>query len=152
MLEHRISRDEMLMRTAYVISARGTCPRGKVGVVIARESRIVATGYVGSPAGQPHCTDPNTECDIGTHGGCVRTVHGEANAVAFAAREGVGTRDCDLYTTLAPCIECAKLIINAGIRRVVYHNLYRDEAGLKLLQNSKVKVSRFPRELTALPA
>ena len=144
----RITREEMLMETAHVISHRGTCPRAQVGVVIARDARIISTGYVGSPAGQPHCSDTDEGCVIGTHGGCIRTVHGEANSIAFAAREGVATRGCDLYTTLAPCGECAKLIINAGIRRVVYHHEYRDSAGLALLEAAGVEVMRFPQDLT----
>lgn len=146
----RISRDQMLMETAHVISHRGTCPRAQVGVVISRESRIISTGYVGSPAGQPHCSDPDVGCEDGTHGGCIRTVHGESNAIAFAAREGVSTRGCDLYTTLAPCRECAKLIINAGIKRVVFHHVYRDPSGLSLLRNSEVIVQQYPMDVSTV--
>lgn len=138
------------METAHVISHRGTCPRAQVGVVIARNSRIISTGYVGSPAGQPHCSDPGVGCILGNHGGCIRTVHGESNSIAFAAREGVPTGGCDLYTTLAPCTECAKLIINAGIRRVVYHHEYRDPSGLNLLASSKVIVHAFPQDVSTV--
>lgn len=147
-MPHRISRDQMLMETAHVISHRGTCPRAQVGVVVARESRIVSTGYVGAPSGQSHCGDDG--CEIGTHGGCIRTVHGESNAIAFAAREGLRTEGCDLYTTLAPCRECAKLIINAGIRRVVYHHAYRDTSGIDLLVGSEVIVHRFPQDVSTV--
>lgn len=142
----RISRDEMLMETAHVISHRGTCPRAQVGVVVAHSGRIVSTGYVGAPSGSGHCG--NDGCEIGSHGGCIRTVHGESNAIAFAAREGRATEGCDLYTTLAPCRECAKLIINAGIKRVVYHHEYRDSSGLGLLIDAGIDCERFPTSLT----
>lgn len=146
----RISRDHMLMEIAHVISHRGTCPRAQVGVVIAKASRVISTGYVGSPAGQPHCSDENVGCILGNHGGCIRTVHGESNAIAFASRAGLGTESCDLYTTLAPCTECAKLIINAGIRRVVYHHEYRDPSGINLLESSQVIVHHFPEDVSTV--
>lgn len=137
----RISRDEMLMETAHVISHRGSCERSQVGVIISRDARIISTGYVGSPSGSPHCFEVG--CELGNHGGCIRTVHAEANAIAFAARAGVSTEGCVLYSTLAPCRECAKLIINSGIVRVVYHHSYRDPGGLELLTDSGVKVNSF---------
>ena len=144
----RISRDHMLMETAHVISHRGTCERSQVGVVISKDSRIISTGYVGSPAGAAHCYEVG--CEIGSHGGCVRTVHAEANAIAFSARSGVATQGGVLYCTLSPCRECAKLIINAGIERVVYHHEYRDTSGLDLLRNSKVVVHRFPQDVSTV--
>jgi dCMP deaminase len=129
------------METAHVISHRGSCERSQVGSIISKDSRIVSTGYVGSPAGSAHCSEVG--CEIGNHGGCIRTVHAEANAIAFAARAGVGTEGCVLYTTLAPCRECAKLIVNAGIIRVVYHHSYRDPSGLKLLEDASIQVDNF---------
>lgn len=141
----RISRDQMLMEIAHVISHRGTCERSQVGVVIARDARIIATGYVGSPSGSPHCSEVG--CELGNHGGCIRTVHAEANAIAFAARSGIPTESCVLYSTLAPCRECAKLIINSGIRRVVFHHTYRDPGGIELLDSAGIVVESF----TSLP-
>jgi len=132
----RISRVEMLMRTAAVISMRGTCERASVGAVIAREGRIISTGYVGAPSGLPHCT--TIGCKIGPHGGCTRTVHAEANAIAFAARAGASTEECELYCTHAPCSECAKLIINAGIATVFFEQYYRDLDGLVLLDDAGI--------------
>lgn len=140
----RISRDEMLMEIAYVISHRGTCPRAKVGAVISNGARIISSGYVGAPAGQAHCTDTEVGCIIGAHGGCIRTVHAESNAIAFAARKGIPTEDSTLYCTLSPCGECAKLVINAGVSRVVFHNPYRDSGGLTLLESAGVIVDKFP--------
>lgn len=126
----RPSRDAVLLGVAELISERGTCTRAAVGAVLAREGRIISTGYVGAPSGTDHCTDRG--CEIGTHNGCTRTVHAESNAIAFAARHGIATEGSTLYSTLAPCYDCAKLLINAGIERVVYKNNYRDLRGQQL--------------------
>ena len=129
------------MEIANVVSKRGTCTRAFVGAVIAHEGRVISTGYVGSPSGHPHCTDVG--CDIGPDSGCRRTVHAEANAFAFAAKHGVATDGGTIYTLKAPCVSCAKLIINSGIVRVVYINPYRDAGGLRMLEESGLQVDRF---------
>lgn len=139
-LDKRISRDEMLMEIAHVVSKRGTCLRAQVGAVIARSGRIISTGYVGAPAGLPDCL--TVGCDIGNHKGCTRTVHAEINAVAFAARHGIATEGSTLYTVLGPCYDCAKAIINAGIERVVYGIDYRDVRGLNLLRTANLVVDK----------
>lgn len=129
------------MEIADVISKRGTCERAKVGCVIAKDGRPIATGYVGAPSGLPHCI--SVGCQTGPDGGCIRTVHAEANAIAFAARHGTSTEGSELYTTTAPCLSCAKLIINAGIRLVVFRERYRDPAGLDLLIQARVQNYAF---------
>lgn len=129
------------MQIATVISSRGTCERAQVGAVLAYEGRIISTGYVGAPAGQPHCTAVG--CEVGSYGGCRRTVHAEANAIAFAARYGISTQGSELYTTHSPCLDCAKLLVNSGIRRVVYEVAYRDPAGTDLLVNSNISVEQL---------
>lgn len=125
---------------AAVTSARGTCERASVGAVIAQDGRIVSTGYVGSPSGLPHCTDVG--CLPGPSGGCDRTVHAEANAIAFAARYGIATDGATLYCTHSPCRSCAKSIINAGIVRVVYEHEYRLGEGKDLLRLAGIEVDR----------
>jgi len=140
-MNERISRDEMLMRMAVVVSNRGTCTRAYVGAVIAREGRVISTGYVGAPSGLAHCLDVGDE--IGPDGGCARTVHAEANAIAFAARSGTSTEDAELYCTHSPCRACAKLIINAGITRFVYEHPYRDASGLALLEDVGIDVEQL---------
>lgn len=119
--------DQTLLATARVMAGRGTCSRLQVGAVVARDSRVVSSGWNGSPSGMAHCThlDDNP---------CVISVHAEANAIAFAARAGVSTAGTTLYCTHAPCYDCAKLILNAGITRVVYAEKYRSEEGLTLLK------------------
>lgn len=134
----RVTRDQMLMEVAYAISKRGTCERGQVGAVIARENRPISAGYVGAPSGMDECKAVG--CEIGTHDGCIRTVHAEANCIAFASRFGAPTDGSTIYTTLSPCSECAKLIINAGIARVVYATPYRDSRGLRMLEQAGVEV------------
>lgn len=122
---------------AVVTSARGTCLRASVGAVISKDGRIISTGYVGSPRGLAHCTDVG--CDTSTYSGCLRTVHAEANAIAFAARHGIATEGAELHCTHSPCGNCAKLIINAGIVRVVFDTMYRDETPLQLLEDADVE-------------
>lgn len=137
----RIDRDEWLMQLALVVSVRGTCERAQVGAIIVRDGRIISTGYVGAPSGLPHCT--SVGCEIGNHNGCTRTVHAEANAIASAARFGTSTDKCELYCTHSPCLPCAKLIINAGITRLIYRQGYRDISGLALLKDAQIDTYQF---------
>lgn len=138
----RPNRDEWLMRLAVVMSTRGTCNRAQVGAIISREGRIISTGYVGAPAGLPHCTDVG--CSLGINSGCSRTVHAEANAIAFAARFGTSTDGAELHCTHSPCDACAKSVINSGISRVVYEHPYRDPTGLVLLETAGLEIHHIP--------
>lgn len=134
----RISRDEMLMRMAIAAALRSTCSRAHVGVVIAREGRVLSTGYNGAPAGMDHC---NHTHDL--ESGCQVAVHAEANAIAYAARYGMKIGGSELFTTLSPCVSCSQLIVNAGIERVVYLNPYRVPSGLELLEGAGVLLRHF---------
>jgi dCMP deaminase len=133
---NRISRDQMLMEMAIIASKRSTCNRKHVGAIIAIDGRPVSVGYAGAPAGLPHCLEHG--CLTGPEGGCIRTQHAEANAIAFAARKGIATEGATLYTTVSPCLACAKLIINAGISEVWYLELYRKTEGIGLLTEKGV--------------
>lgn len=135
----RITRDEMLMEIAKVVSRRSTCNRAQVGAVIAQDGRIVSTGYAGAPSGLPHC-GPET-CDTSTP--CTRTVHAEAGAISYAARSGIRLEGATLYCTHCPCIDCAKLIINVGIKRVIYDQAYRKTEGLELLRTVGISVEQW---------
>lgn len=119
----RPSKDEYWMQIAREVATRATCNRRKVGAALVRNNRIVSTGYNGAPEGLPHCLDVG--CDI-ENGHCVRTVHAEANALIQAGLDGPGTANTTLYTTASPCRGCMSLIINAGIKRVVYSDPYVD--------------------------
>lgn len=134
--------DEVMMQNAWSWSKRGTCNRKQVGAVIAVDTHIVSTGYVGSPPLTPHCIDAGCIIDP-TTGGCIRTLHAEVNAIAFAARKGIAIGGGTLYTTLSPCLPCAKLIVAVGIVRVIYADSYRDESGVEYLQNAGVTTSRL---------
>lgn len=140
----RLSRDAVNLAIAQLMSQRGTCSRARVGCVIARNGRIISTGYAGAPSGVPHCIDVG--CLLGPDGGCIRTSHAEAGAIAFAARHGLALEGASLYVTLSPCLTCAKLIINAGITHVFYLDCYRDGSGLELLQKAGVKITHLLKE------
>lgn len=136
--------DETLLAIAFVMARRGTCSRAQTGAVVALRGRILTTGYNGSPAGMPHCAhdadDVSTPDDDPDRPTCRVAVHAEANAVAFAARHGVALDGAELFCTLAPCVACAQLVVNAGIQRVVYGRVYRDLAGVRLLAEAGVAV------------
>ena len=133
----RISREETLMQTAELWALRSTCLKQN-GALLSREGKVIAIGYNGAPAGHPHCIDVG--CLKDEQGGCIRTIHAEANAVAMAARYGISTEGATLYCTSSPCYTCAKLLIGAGISKVVYRSLYRDPLGVELLKDSKIEV------------
>ena len=131
---HRPSWDEYFMEVASSIAKRATCDRGRSGCVIARANQILATGYVGAPAGLPHCDEAGHQLrkvlhedgSITQH--CVRTVHAEQNAICQAAKRGVAIEGATLYCRMTPCRACAMMIINCGIVRVVAERRYHDGA------------------------
>jgi dCMP deaminase len=144
----RPSWDEYFIQMADLVGTRGTCDRGRAGAVIAKDKRILSAGYAGSPVGLPHCDEVGHEMhtvtneDGTTSRHCIRTAHAEQNAIANAARVGVGVEGATLYCKMLPCYICAKMIINAGIKRVValkdYHATKRSkeifsDAGIELV-------------------
>lgn len=141
----RPSRDELCMQIAGLVANRGTCARAQVGAVIARHGRVLVTGYNGPPSGLPHCTAPNgcSNLDRVAEGGCVRAVHAEANAIAYAARHGISTDGADLYCTHLPCRKCAELIVNAGLSVVYYGLDYRVKEGEVLLRDAGVDIIKL---------
>ncbi|HSV95109.1 MAG TPA: cytidine/deoxycytidylate deaminase family protein [Spirochaetia bacterium] len=126
----RPSWDELWIEMANTISKRATCDRGMSGCVIVRGNRLLVAGYVGSPPGLPHCDDVGHQIKKTIHEDgritehCVRTIHAEQNAIVQAAFIGVSTKDATLYCRMTPCSVCAKLIIGAGIKRVVCEKKY----------------------------
>lgn len=128
------------MDIAGRVASRSTCPRRAVGAVIVKEKRILSTGYNGAPSGMDHCTDVGC---LMVEGHCVRTLHAEQNAIIQAAQFGVSTRGAEIYTTSSPCLTCAKMIINAGIRKVWYWEGYPDELASEFLQAAGVEFVRL---------
>lgn len=120
----RPSADEAFMLMAWAASTRATCARRKVGAVLVTDTEAVFSGFNGSPRGLPHCTDRAGGCEM-AGGHCVGAVHAEVNAVVKAARSGGRTDGSTLYTTASPCRSCMGVLVNAGVRRVVYATPYR---------------------------
>ncbi len=126
----RPSWDDYFIEISRMVATRGTCDRGRAGAVIVRDRQILATGYVGSPIGLPHCDEEghlykktiHESGEITNH--CVRTVHAEQNAICQAAKLGVALQDATIYCKMEPCAVCAKMIINCGIKRVVCEKHY----------------------------
>uniref|UniRef100_A0A7C3VBI1 Cytidine deaminase n=1 Tax=Archaeoglobus fulgidus TaxID=2234 RepID=A0A7C3VBI1_ARCFL len=141
--------DEYFMEIASVVAKRSTCLRQHVGAVIVKDKRILATGYNGAPSGLPHCDEVGCLRDkmavpSGERQELCRGAHAEQNAIIQAAKFGISVDGAILYSTHCPCITCAKIIINAGIRRVVYGRDYADRRGLELLREAGVEVVYYP--------
>ncbi len=112
------------MNIATEVSTRSTCSRKHVGAVIVRDKVILSTGYNGSIRGMPHCDEADHMMEDGH---CVRTIHAEANAVIQAATHGTRIEGASIYVTASPCWNCFKMIANAGLKRVVFGEFYRDQ-------------------------
>ena len=130
----RPSWDDYFMEICDTVAKRATCGRGRSGCIIAKDNRILVTGYVGSPAGLPHCDEVGHQMKQMIHEDgsvtqhCVRTVHAEQNAICQAAKNGISIEGATLYCRMTPCRTCAMLIINCGIKRVVCQRKYHDSA------------------------
>ncbi|MBI2930631.1 MAG: AAA family ATPase [Planctomycetes bacterium] len=136
--------DDYFMKMAQVASLRSNCIKRKVASVIVRERRVISTGYNGTPRGAKNCYEGgcprcNTLADSGTKLEECLCSHGEENAITQAAYHGVSVKDATIYTTLAPCLMCTKMIINSGIREVVYNMEYPlNETAFMLLKQAGV--------------
>ncbi len=129
------------MEMAQVASKRSTCMRRSVGAVIVKDKRLLATGYNGTPRGMAHCEEVGclrTKLNVPSgkmHELC-RGIHAEQNAVIQAAVHGVSVDGGTLYCTHQPCVVCTKILINAGIRRIVYANPYPDELAENMMKEA----------------
>ena len=143
----RLGWDEYFIDIMRKVGQRGTCDRGRAGSIIVKDKRIMTTGYVGAPPGLAHCDDIghwfkktiHEDKSVTQH--CIRTVHAESNAIAQAAKFGINIEGATLYVKMEPCLDCTKLLISAGIKRVVCEKRYHagkesremlEEAGIKL--------------------
>ncbi len=130
-MSERPSWDQYFMTITRQVAERSTCTRAKVGAVIVRDRNILATGYNGSPAGLPHCTDVGcmifkSQTPTGEQEeNCFRTIHAEINAITQAAKNGAAIRGSDVYITHTPCIHCFKTLLNAGVTRICYEKPYK---------------------------
>ena len=139
----RASWDEYFMDIAKVVSSRSTCSRKQVGAVIVRDRTILSTGYNGSIRGMPHCDEVGHMLES-DH--CVATIHAEQNAIIHAAKNGVAIDGSDLYVTASPCWSCFKAIANAGVRRVVYGEFYRDARIFEVAARLGIELHHLPTD------
>ena len=142
-MEKRIDLDEAYLQMAEIWSQRSKAQRMKVGALIVKGTQIVSDGYNGMPAGaSDDC------CEVLLEDGTLKTkpevVHAEANAILKASKYGgQGIDGATLYVTLSPCVDCSKMIISSGIKRVVFRQLYRSPEGINLLNEYNVKVDKI---------
>jgi dCMP deaminase len=135
-IEHskQLRYDKAYLRIAQSWAALSHCTRKQVGAIIVKDEMIISDGYNGTPAGFDNCC----EDEDGTTQWYV--LHAEANAILKVAKSTNNCKDATLYLTLSPCKECSKLVLQAGIRRVVYHNTYKDTEGINFLRDAGVEV------------
>jgi len=135
--DHRPSWNEYFMEVCNLISKRSSCGRLHVGCVLVKDNRIIATGYNGHLPGAPH--------DSFVRDGHEQlTIHAETNAIADSAKRGVSLDGCTAYVTHFPCINCAKILIASGIKRIIFESLYKDdELVLILCQKGNVQIEMF---------
>lgn len=140
------------MDIALTVTRRASCLRRRVGALLVQDRRILATGYNGAPSGLPHCAE--TGClrqQLGVPSGerqeLCRGLHAEQNAIIQAALHGVAVTGATLYCTLEPCIVCAKMLINAGVVRVVFLGNYPDPMAAGFLSQAGVELLRLERPL-----
>lgn len=147
--------DEYFMRIARIVALRSNCIKRKVAAVIVKDRRIISTGYNGTPRGVPNCNE----------GGCPRCLglsvsgtnldaclcsHGEENAIVQSAYHGIAIKGATIYSTFSPCLQCTKMIINAGLSEVIYNSRYPlHEAALQLLRQAQVGLRQFDLEAEA---
>jgi len=132
--------DEYFMEVARTVATRATCPRASVGAVLVRDHRILTTGYNGAPRHVAHCTE--TGCEL-VNGHCLRSTHAEANAIVQGALHGVQLEGATAYCTHQPCVNCAKLLISAGVVKIVYRDPYPDVFAQQLLAEAGVALVHF---------
>jgi dCMP deaminase len=150
--EHkRLGKDEYFMEIAKIVAKRSTCLRRDVGAVLVKESHIISTGYNGTPAGLSHCTSDTCvrkklNIPSGKDPHLCRAVHAELNCIIQAARHGTSIEgDTTIYVTAFPCIDCTKILINAGIRRIVYLGDYdsSNEVRNSLITESGIALEKY---------
>jgi dCMP deaminase len=136
----RPSWDEYFMNIARAVASRSTCSRRSVGSIVVKDKRILATGYNGAPAGLRHC-DHSKGGDM-RDGHCARSTHAEQNAIVQAAKYGTPIDGATVYCTAQPCLVCAKLLVNAGARRVVFEGEYPDDLAVAILGEAKIELAQ----------
>lgn len=145
----RPSWDEYFMRITREVAQRSTCLRRQVGAILVKDKHILTTGYNGAPAGLPHCEEvgclrERLGIPSGERAELCRGLHAEQNAIIQAAVHGVQIRGATLYSTTQPCVLCTKMLLNAGVVRIVYQGDYPDELARSLIEEAGIEVVRWP--------
>lgn len=155
MMHHneRPSWDEYFMEITCLVAKRATCLRRAVGAIIVKDRRVLATGYNGAPSHVRHCAEvgclrEQLKVPSGERHELCRGIHAEQNAIIQAAYHGVSIKGADLFCTNLPCSICAKMLINAGIVRIVYQSGYADSISKEMLAEAQVELVKVPSSQT----
>ena len=147
--DNRISWDEYFMEMAKLAAKRSTCLRRQVGAVIVQDKHVIATGYNGAPKGIPHCAEmggcyrEKNNVPSGERHELCRALHAEQNAIIQAATYAQGIDGATIYITHQPCVICAKMIINAGIERIVVNEGYPDQMSVDILEEAGIRIVKL---------
>ncbi|MEE8824865.1 tRNA-specific adenosine deaminase [Lentilactobacillus sunkii] len=140
-MDKRIKWDQYFMMQAVLLASRSTCERLSVGAVIVRDKRIIAGGYNGSVAGDDHCIDVGCYLEDGH---CVRTIHAEMNAILQCAKLGESTDNAEIYVTDFPCLQCTKMLLQAGITKINYlRNYHNNDYAQKLISLKNIELNKI---------
>ncbi len=140
--------DDYFMKITQVVGERATCVKRSVGAIIVKDNRILSTGYNGAPKGMKHCEEVGcirVEMNVpsGARHELCRGLHAEQNAIIQAAWHGVKIEGGTMYCTYQPCVICVKMMLNAGIKRLVYSGSYPDELAMKMIKESGLPVTKY---------
>jgi dCMP deaminase len=146
----RPSWDEYFLDMAQLVAKRSTCLRRHVGAVLVKDKRILATGYNGAPRGLVHCLEigclrEKLKVPSGERHELCRALHAEQNALIQASLYGISVKDSTVYATCQPCVICAKMLINAGIKEIVVADGYPDKMAMDFLKQAKIKIRKIVR-------
>jgi dCMP deaminase len=144
----RPSYDEYFMEMAHVVAKRSTCIRRKVGAILVKDKHILSTGYNGAPKGLKHCAEigclrEKLDIPSGHRHELCRGLHAEQNSIIQAAVFGISIKDSFLYCTNTPCVVCVKMLINSGVKEIVFQGDYPDDLAKKMIDESKINIRKI---------
>jgi dCMP deaminase len=154
----KLSFDQIFMNLAGDLARRSHCVKAQVGAVLTKDTRIISVGYNGPPAGTHNCDEewPKTGCPRDARGSCSLALHAEENTILYAVKNGAKLEGATMYSTLSPCLPCARLIFSAGITKVYYQHSYAEykglpsDEGVDFLKRFGVDVLKFEPENNAV--
>jgi dCMP deaminase len=147
-MDGRPSWDDYFIQITDLVASRSTCLRRKVGAILVRDKHILATGYNGAPQGLAHCLEAGClrealNIPSGQRHELCRAIHAEQNVIIQAARHGISIVDSTLYCTTQPCVICTKMLINAGVKKIIYRHGYPDELSEQMLAEANVETVKM---------